>query len=428
MARALSTMATRIFLSSTGADLQAHRRAVAQAIGLIDGAECVAMETFGPHEAPPIQVCEEMVLSCDLFIGLVGFHFGTAPPASRQSYTQSEYHWASGKERLIWVAPNGSPLPQTEQSGAELDRQRKFRKQLISGSSAHTVVMDQETWSSPYSLANSVLIALFKRLRAPGYTEEQHRAKLRLRERELRTELAIASRQALREREAELEEHAAKIRNRLANLEADFKATCASLTETRNQLARLDNWVGREQMRRALDALDSGDPSVAASILADVSRSWQERIIEPSREAAVAEFRLGEIAERTGSLLTADTHFANAARLAVNNPIYQMKWACSRLNNGDSQGAAVYGATAMGVALKDRTISRSQLIELTYDLAFILSNTGAAIEHVNAHLTSCTHSCRELYGDESREYAYFILRRAEYLSGKRLPPRTISCP
>ena len=418
-----SAMNTRIFLSSTGLDLYAHRQAVSQAISLIDGAECIMMETFGPSNAPPVETCKEKVLSCNLFVGLIGFHFGEAPGDRTKSYTELEFEWSYDIEQLIWVAPSGAPLPNTDQTGSDLDRQRKFRERTISGPGAKTVVMDAPTWASPYSLANSVLIALFKQLRNPGYTEEQHRAKLKLREREIRAEINRASIQKFRAREAKLEEEAEEIRFKLRNIQTDFEATVQALAEARNQLAKLDNWVGRQQMRDALEALNLGDASLANGILAQVSQSWQDRMADPGREAARAEFELGKIAENQSNWRKAAHHFTNAADWDNKNYQYKMKLACSCVEIGDTSAALVYATQALSIAIRSKSAQEQEIINLLYDLAYVQSSARVEHTEILSHLQECSNRARNFHGHESIEYRYFLGRRAAFLSGKRLDRR-----
>jgi len=421
-------MAKRIFLSSTGMDLYAHRDAVSQAINLIDGAECIAMETFGPSDQPPARLCEEKVLSCDLFIGLVGFHLGSRPVDFVKSYTQLEFEWSHDIEQLIWVAPNGAPLPQIDQPGKDLDQQRKFRNQLINGETK-TVVMDNATWSGPFPLANSVLIALFKRLRSPGYTEEQHRAKLRLREREISSELNKASLQKLREREEQLQQSILEIRGRLANIQADFEVTNKSLIEAREKIAKLDNWAGRQQTQEALDALNVGDLSLASNILSDVSKSWQERMETPRQEAAKAEFALGKIADAQAAWRTAWDHYYRAANLRSESPYYKMRLACASVTIGDKSGALAHGNEAIWAARRAQSNGISvDMAALMYDMAYIVSNTGNEVARVDGLLSECLAICKETYGEDSNEYRYFIGRKAGFLAGKRLERRKMFLP
>lgn len=382
------------------------------------------METFGPHSASPIEVCEQKVLSCDLFIGLIGYHFGASPQGLQESFTQLEYQWSHDIEQLIWVAPSGAPLAQTEQPGIDLDKQRAFRDSILSGPAARTVVMDVETWAGPYPLANSVLLALFKRLRAPGYTEEQHRVKLRLREREIRSELEHAAAGRLKEREEQLEKQAQEVRERLNNLQADFAATNAVLLQTREELARLDNWVGRQKLRDALDALDVGDASMAQEILTEVSRSWQERMRDPQYEAAKAEFELGKIAESQRNWHRAADHFSRSSGWQNENAEYRMRLAIAHLRAGDTHAAFVHGKAALAMGMKVRKWPSVEVLELQYDFALILSHTGTDSAELQALVRVCTDLAQELYGFDTAQCRYYFARRAEFLTGKKLAFRS----
>ncbi len=96
-----------VFLSSTGADLTGHRRAVHDAIERLDGWHCVWMEDFGARTETAASFDPRKVAECDLFVGLIGHRHGHAPPpGDGPSYTEQEYAAAvtGGKPRLMFVA------------------------------------------------------------------------------------------------------------------------------------------------------------------------------------------------------------------------------------------------------------------------------------------------------------------------------------
>src|SRR5215472_5375259 len=84
----------RLFLSSTGADLDAYREAASRALLKLDGWQCVRMEDFGARAWDVDAFCRQQVKSCDLFIGIIGHRFGDGPKDVKESYTQREYHAA----------------------------------------------------------------------------------------------------------------------------------------------------------------------------------------------------------------------------------------------------------------------------------------------------------------------------------------------
>jgi Domain of unknown function (DUF4062) len=66
----------------------------------------VEMQTFTAASMPTCQACEERLLSCDVYVGLLGFIWGTAVRDDlTRSYTELEYDTATRAEipRLVFV-------------------------------------------------------------------------------------------------------------------------------------------------------------------------------------------------------------------------------------------------------------------------------------------------------------------------------------
>jgi tetratricopeptide (TPR) repeat protein len=122
----------KVFLSSTGRDLEPHRKCAFDAIqGL--GFHCIQMEHFhGP--AVPIEVFDEKkVAECDLFVGILGLRHGTCPDGSEQSYTELEYAAALKlkKPRFVFLAPEDFPVPgDLIEDDVKRGKQRKFRERV----------------------------------------------------------------------------------------------------------------------------------------------------------------------------------------------------------------------------------------------------------------------------------------------------------
>lgn len=158
-------MGTRVFLSSTGADLQDQRDAAYEAIKLA-GAECVRMEDFAADPRTPAEVCADEVAKSDLLIGLVGFHYGgRVPPEKSRSFTQLEIETAEAQEPAevppyFFVAPVGAKLAMTEQDGADLDAQRALRDRLRE----ERTIGRPEHWDHPYKLALQIQSIVIKAL------------------------------------------------------------------------------------------------------------------------------------------------------------------------------------------------------------------------------------------------------------------------
>jgi formylglycine-generating enzyme required for sulfatase activity len=99
---------SKVFLSSTGADLRTYREAAYAALHKLDGWHCVRMEDFGARDWDVDTFCRKKVKECDLFIGIIGHRFGEGPAGTKESFTQREYHAAVDAKlpRLLFLAPD----------------------------------------------------------------------------------------------------------------------------------------------------------------------------------------------------------------------------------------------------------------------------------------------------------------------------------
>lgn len=154
----------RIFLSSTGLDLDDHRRRVHEAIVGVEGWTCVRMEDYGAVDAAPADHDGSQVARCDLLVGLVGLRHGNCPPGEERSFTECEYEVAvrHGVPRLMFLTPDDFPVPGTlRESDAKWGRQRSFRDRVR----AERVVAEIQ---SPAGLATQVSESIRRWLREEG--------------------------------------------------------------------------------------------------------------------------------------------------------------------------------------------------------------------------------------------------------------------
>lgn len=145
-----------VFVSSTGKDLADYRKAVAEAIEAMDGYHCVRMENFGARDWESEDFCRAKVRECDLFVGIIGLYFGSAPQGSTKSFTMIEYDTAvaAKKPRLIFLTPDDFRLPEgLRESEDNQQHQKDFRQRL----SRERV---RGTFVSPNDLALQVVQAI----------------------------------------------------------------------------------------------------------------------------------------------------------------------------------------------------------------------------------------------------------------------------
>ena len=133
----------RVFLSHTSELRKFPERprsfvAAAEA-GVARACDAVAdMAYFTARDGKPADYCAQQVGSCDLYVGIIGFRYGS-PVRDRPevSYTELEFDAAGSAElpRLVFLLDEGAaalPLPRACQFDAEYeDRQQGFRRRLL---------------------------------------------------------------------------------------------------------------------------------------------------------------------------------------------------------------------------------------------------------------------------------------------------------
>jgi tetratricopeptide (TPR) repeat protein len=147
----------KVFLSSTGRDLTAHRESAFKAIQGM-GHHCVRMEDFHGPNLKIEDFDDQRVAECDLFVIVIGHLHGTCPDGSDKSYTELEYDKAQklGKTCYLFVAPEDFLFPANLiESDAKRERQRIFRQTALKG-------VIRSTFTSAEDLATQIAIALPK--------------------------------------------------------------------------------------------------------------------------------------------------------------------------------------------------------------------------------------------------------------------------
>ena len=146
----------QVFLSSVATGLEEHRDAAYAAIEGLDGYHCVRMEDFGARDAASADLCREKVLSCDIFVGLVGPRYGSSPAGINTSFTELEYDAAveKGMPRLLFVTSEDFPVPSNIREDENAHKRAVLFKNRVL---EHRVV---DFFKSSEELATKVLRAL----------------------------------------------------------------------------------------------------------------------------------------------------------------------------------------------------------------------------------------------------------------------------
>ncbi|HEX3553088.1 MAG TPA: SUMF1/EgtB/PvdO family nonheme iron enzyme [Thermoanaerobaculia bacterium] len=133
MSPAKRSAVRNVFLSSTARDLGPYRDAVYKAISGLDGFHCVRMEDFGARDWEADDFCHAKVAECDVFVGLIGHLYGSSPPGSETSFTESEYEAAVAAKipRLLFMSSDDLPMsPKLREPDALFKRQQQFRERV----------------------------------------------------------------------------------------------------------------------------------------------------------------------------------------------------------------------------------------------------------------------------------------------------------
>lgn len=95
----------------------------------------VEMEYFAASGVNPADYCRHLVVDCDVYVGVIGFRYGSAVPdvSPRISYTELEYDEAgrAGRPRLMFLLDEEAPIPRTlvDVDGRQIEQ---FRRRIRS--------------------------------------------------------------------------------------------------------------------------------------------------------------------------------------------------------------------------------------------------------------------------------------------------------
>jgi HEAT repeat protein len=146
-------------VSSTINDLPKHRQHVRDACDRM-GVRALMQEHLSAADATAIEVSHDLVDQADVYLGVIGFRYGTIMPGEAKSITEMEYDWALARRlpRFIYLMDEGHPL-----TAGDVDERRvrinEFRKRLESD-------RVRGTFASPADLRALVIQSLAEQQRA----------------------------------------------------------------------------------------------------------------------------------------------------------------------------------------------------------------------------------------------------------------------
>ena len=107
-----------IYVSSTFADLRAHRKALSLAIRRLGHVD-IAMEYYLAEDARPLDRCLRDASACDLYVGLFARRYGFCPPGEQRSITELEFRAARAAsiDSLCFLLAEDAPWPDEQVEG-----------------------------------------------------------------------------------------------------------------------------------------------------------------------------------------------------------------------------------------------------------------------------------------------------------------------
>jgi tetratricopeptide (TPR) repeat protein len=139
-------------------------RAALDAVGRA-GLAPVDMRYFSAREDRPADYCRQRVTECEVYVGVVGFRYGSLVPGERVSYTELEFDAAglAGLPRLVFLlaGPDGLPrsLADPDQRAVQEFRQRLREAGLIVAEFASDAGLELEVFHALTELVASGRLA-----------------------------------------------------------------------------------------------------------------------------------------------------------------------------------------------------------------------------------------------------------------------------
>jgi hypothetical protein len=121
-----------VFVSSTFTDMQVYRRKVQDALTQLE-AVVRGMEQFGSKPGSPVEVCQRVVQSCQLYLGVFGMRYGSVPEGHDKSMTHIEYDEAQrlSLPSLIYILNEDHPIPAKDvETGPGAEKLKGLKEQL----------------------------------------------------------------------------------------------------------------------------------------------------------------------------------------------------------------------------------------------------------------------------------------------------------
>jgi Domain of unknown function (DUF4062)/NB-ARC domain len=126
----------QVFISHTSdmAQFPEHRSFVQAAMDAVDraGMAAVDMRSFAARDSKPAEYCRRRVRECEVYVGVIGFRYGSLVPGELVSYTELEFIEAglANLPRLVFLMASTAGLP-TDLADDDRSAVEEFRERLL---------------------------------------------------------------------------------------------------------------------------------------------------------------------------------------------------------------------------------------------------------------------------------------------------------
>jgi hypothetical protein len=147
----------KIYISSTYEDLKEYREEAYRTLRKL-GHDVIAMEDYTADDLRPLDKCLADVNSCDVYIGIFAWCYGSIEPRKDKSFTELEYREAKAKRKkcLLFLLADDALWKQSLVD-ENIERIKAFRKELKQEFMA-------DSFGNKDELASAITIAISKAL------------------------------------------------------------------------------------------------------------------------------------------------------------------------------------------------------------------------------------------------------------------------
>jgi tetratricopeptide (TPR) repeat protein len=112
----------------------------------------VQMNHFVSQGRPPEETCRAELAQCQVWVGILGFRYGTLVPGTERSYTEMEFD-AAGEQKLHRIAvllQDGVPVGRRADAAVNKDRQLAFRRRVRGSLTARPLATPAELFAAVF--------------------------------------------------------------------------------------------------------------------------------------------------------------------------------------------------------------------------------------------------------------------------------------